>query len=556
MNQHEIINKKNVQGSPSESNFPPKPKRPLTIFNMFSILERNFIVQTSRKSHEQPPSKLESHKSESNNCEVSGVDPYLDMRPEKYRDVVLPANWFKVGANKHKRQDHVNHGVISFTGLTNTVSMRWSTVDDETRRFLKMIYRDELECYRREMAAYIKMYGQEAFDAQKRKYTKRNEGNQNNSIAEGSDRKSRASPRKITLQSRKKDEDGSPKMKPNSPTSIQGRVMAASTGHASSFDLSQLQSDAADTQPRPYATNPRSGLPPWDMGMSSDSASVSNSNQLQRAEAGTQVTSPCVYTHASTMIPSDDRATNIRGSASHSHFGSQALYCPLVNDNRRAYGQNDYSNPLTFPNAGTQRERRTLFPDGNDPSFSGISSSQSNPLSFAQYSTQDERYRLSSADCVAAAHLQLRQFQNVLTFGSGQNAPSSVEVSNTSSREDAANFRRLSLWLDQLWQNRSVSGSQTYSHSQSNTSTFESNTSSDHAGMPPTAHLARPVMAGPQPSRGKRDFSTHGSNEDLLSDYLPAFDRSEAMELLNNNTDNILCGAELERAFDSDSSEE
>jgi hypothetical protein len=28
------------------------------------------------------------------------------------------------------------------------------------------------------------------------------------------------------------------------------------------------------------------------------------------------------------------------------------------------------------------------------------------------------------------------------------------------------------------------------------------------------------------------------------------------MELLNNNTDNILCGAELERAFDSDSSEE
>lgn len=75
--------------------FPPKPKRPLTVFNLFGKLERNYIVQSSQK---RAPVSFETSSTEGTTSEsshVSAVDPYLDLRPEKYRDIVSMTMKFK-----------------------------------------------------------------------------------------------------------------------------------------------------------------------------------------------------------------------------------------------------------------------------------------------------------------------------------------------------------------------------------------------------------------------------------------------------------------------------
>ena len=160
-----------------EARIPPKPKRPLTKFNLFGKLERNYIVQTSLKySHvpiPAPPETTTTGASESSDASVILVDPYLEIRPEKYRDIVMPPDWFKVGKNKIKRQDYITHGVIKFGQLSKTVVERWNHLDKETKQFLQTIYATELAGYRKEVAAYKEKYGQAIMDAQKATNEKR-----------------------------------------------------------------------------------------------------------------------------------------------------------------------------------------------------------------------------------------------------------------------------------------------------------------------------------------------------------------------------------------------
>eukprot|EP00804_Cyclotella_cryptica_P010971 CCRYP_016686-RC/>CCRYP_016686-RC protein AED:0.38 eAED:0.37 QI:0/1/0/1/1/1/2/0/279 len=149
--------------TPMNRSIPPKPKRPLTVFNLFAILERNYIVQKNQKRAKVPfdaPSD-------------SNADPYAATRPERYRDVVLPSNWFVVGMNRVKRSKHKKHGVISFNDLTKEISLQWKSVDAETRQYCEMIAADELERYRRDMAAHESTFGKDAVKAQKRNHTKK-----------------------------------------------------------------------------------------------------------------------------------------------------------------------------------------------------------------------------------------------------------------------------------------------------------------------------------------------------------------------------------------------
>jgi len=138
---------------------PPKPRRPLTIFNLFSILERNFIVQQNQKRASAPSNAPEDTK--------ATVDHYLSTRPEKYREVVLPSNWYVVGMNRVKRSKHKVHGVISFNELTKELSNGWKSLDANTKQYCEMIAADELERYRMDMAAYDAMYGKDAVKSQK-----------------------------------------------------------------------------------------------------------------------------------------------------------------------------------------------------------------------------------------------------------------------------------------------------------------------------------------------------------------------------------------------------
>jgi hypothetical protein len=163
---------------------PPKPKRPLTTFNLFGKLERNYIVQTSLK-RAHISATPESTTSESSDISVH-EDPYLNIRPAKYRDIEMPHDWYKVGRNKTKRQCYQIHGVIEFQQLSKLVADRWNKIDAETKQFLDTIYACELIEYRKEVVAYMKKYGKEAFDAQKATYNKRKAQDDTTTVTSGS----------------------------------------------------------------------------------------------------------------------------------------------------------------------------------------------------------------------------------------------------------------------------------------------------------------------------------------------------------------------------------
>jgi len=148
----------------SSEAIPPIPKRPLTAYNLFCILERNYIVQQNQKVSSNPI-RINAHD--------ANLDPYVAERPQKYRDVVLPSNWYVVGMNRKKRSDHQNHGVISFKNLSKTLGDRWKAADDEVKAYCKKVADAELRRYRTDQAAYKERYGEEAFESQKRTYRKR-----------------------------------------------------------------------------------------------------------------------------------------------------------------------------------------------------------------------------------------------------------------------------------------------------------------------------------------------------------------------------------------------
>ncbi|KAL3796559.1 hypothetical protein HJC23_009690 [Cyclotella cryptica] len=159
----EQLTSTNIHGSS-----PPKPQRPLTRYNLFAILERNYIVQQNQKPASIPPDAPSD----------GNTDPYASTRPARYRDVVLPSNWFVVGMNRVKRSKHEKHGVISFNDLTKEISHRWKAADAETKQYCEMIAADELERYRRDLAAYKAMYGKDAVETQKRKHKEHDKSNE------------------------------------------------------------------------------------------------------------------------------------------------------------------------------------------------------------------------------------------------------------------------------------------------------------------------------------------------------------------------------------------
>lgn len=137
---------------------PPKPSRPFTCYNVFSILERAYIIQTHEKYCVDLPER----------ADVDG-----GLRPEKYRGLILPENWYVVGVNRKKRKDHKTHGVISFSDLSNAIAENWRTVDDETRAYCQYLADLEIVRYRKDLSAYIEKYGEEAAKTPRKKRKKK-----------------------------------------------------------------------------------------------------------------------------------------------------------------------------------------------------------------------------------------------------------------------------------------------------------------------------------------------------------------------------------------------
>ncbi|KAL7501933.1 hypothetical protein ACHAXN_000081, partial [Cyclotella atomus] len=67
-----------------DEEIPPIPKRPLTAYNIFSVLERHYILEQSEYA---------ASKSAEVDEEVvdQTVDPHYAGRPPRYKNVTLPA---------------------------------------------------------------------------------------------------------------------------------------------------------------------------------------------------------------------------------------------------------------------------------------------------------------------------------------------------------------------------------------------------------------------------------------------------------------------------------
>jgi hypothetical protein len=141
-----------------DEGYPPLPLRPFTSYNIFSQLERRYIVQTNSNV----VADLPAH-----------IDQNASARPEKYRNIILPKDWYVVGANRKKRQHHVNHGVISFVDLSKTISRNWGTCDDATRRYCERLAEGEMVRYSQDINAYSEKYGEEALKARRKKRKKK-----------------------------------------------------------------------------------------------------------------------------------------------------------------------------------------------------------------------------------------------------------------------------------------------------------------------------------------------------------------------------------------------
>ena len=77
--------RKNSKADEENESFPLKPPRSYTSYQIFFQLERHYILQT----HSKVVAELPEH-----------VDQGAADRPEKYRNIILPRDWYVVGVNR------------------------------------------------------------------------------------------------------------------------------------------------------------------------------------------------------------------------------------------------------------------------------------------------------------------------------------------------------------------------------------------------------------------------------------------------------------------------
>ena len=123
---------------------PIKPMRPLTAYNIYLQIEKEFIIQSI-------PGE---------NVDKSADDDkvYLDYVPERYRQTKLSPDWYFGPGKKKRRKHRKQHGKIGFKELTTIISERWADLDKtnpDIKRFVQNLAERELMEYHCEMKEYV-----------------------------------------------------------------------------------------------------------------------------------------------------------------------------------------------------------------------------------------------------------------------------------------------------------------------------------------------------------------------------------------------------------------
>lgn len=115
---------------------------------MFYQLEREYIIHRILTSTDDP--------SEDMSAKQPALFQHDPLMPPRYRSLPLRADWYISGKTKKptKRKHRKSHGKIGFLELTRMIAARWATVDDETRKYCKMMAAMELVKYKEDMESY------------------------------------------------------------------------------------------------------------------------------------------------------------------------------------------------------------------------------------------------------------------------------------------------------------------------------------------------------------------------------------------------------------------
>ena len=133
-----------------------KPPRPYTEYTMFYQLEREYIL---RRLLTNDDDKKSTNSSPSDDDAADGQTALFQndpLMPARFRDLPLRADWYISGKSKKptKRKHRKSHGKIGFLELTRMIAARWAKVDDETRKYCKMMAAMELVKYKEDMESY------------------------------------------------------------------------------------------------------------------------------------------------------------------------------------------------------------------------------------------------------------------------------------------------------------------------------------------------------------------------------------------------------------------
>jgi hypothetical protein len=145
-----------------------KPSRPHTDYTIFYQLEREFILHRELATDDDECNDKGTHNDKDShsssdpgsvdskdNQEVTLLfenDPHM---PARYRSLPLRADWYISGIyTKSKRKHSKSHGKIGFIELTRMIAARWAKVDDETKKYCKMMAAAELVKYKKELECY------------------------------------------------------------------------------------------------------------------------------------------------------------------------------------------------------------------------------------------------------------------------------------------------------------------------------------------------------------------------------------------------------------------
>ena len=139
-----------------------KPPRPYTEYTMFYQLEREYIIQRLLKDNKKTDGG-DSNKVKKDEVDAASTPPVAlfandPLMPAKFRSLPLRADWYISGKSKKptKRKHRKSHGKIGFLELTRMIAARWAKVEDETRKYCKMMAAMELVKYKEDMESYNK----------------------------------------------------------------------------------------------------------------------------------------------------------------------------------------------------------------------------------------------------------------------------------------------------------------------------------------------------------------------------------------------------------------